>query len=764
MKPEREPHANPLDGNLFAPTLWSFLDEGNQPSSPDFHQLLQLIYRHRWLVVFVFLTVMILTVMYNYLATPIYKANAKVAIRTSETAMPLFSSMYSGWVSQREITNQIEILKSRTLMEKTLARLRAFGPDVDLPVRQAQDPVGALQQALVFNPIRDTDLIEISATSASPEAAKLIVNTVIEVFDKESLDTSREKVREVRRFLDEQKQIAEERLRASEEELRAFKESSDVISFSGVTEKVLSELTTFESQLNINQTELESKESQLRQLQAQLQEIKGKPVDQNQSELYRELTATIVRKETRLIELLSQGYSETHPEIKDLRTEIEDAKLTAKELARAIIDRNEVDNPVQQAQLLQEQILALQVDIETLRAKKQALEQVVNNYQQRLTTLPTKELVLAELTRQVEVNKKIYLLLVEKLEEARIQEAGEIGNVVVIDPAIKPQKPVRPNRQRNILLGFILGLGLGIGVVMVKGYLNQTITTIEDIEQHFNLPLLGLIPVIHPEFIHTRKKRRALNRSSGKTPPDTMLITHHSPKSPVTEAYRTIRTSLQFATVDSPLQSILVTSCGPREGKSTTIANLAITLSRMGTKTLIVDTDLRRPSLHRLFRRPQQPGLVDILMNQADISDIIHTHILEEQDNSGNVIESNELALITSGTIPPNPSELIASSRMQALINRLKQQYDVILFDTPPVIPVTDAVVLSTRVDGVLLVFSAENTSISAVKRTLSILAGVHAHILGTVLNNFETKHYYGKYHYGRDYHTYYRHQPDHQT
>ncbi|MCJ7497412.1 MAG: CpsD/CapB family tyrosine-protein kinase [candidate division Zixibacteria bacterium] len=221
------------------------------------------------------------------------------------------------------------------------------------------------------------------------------------------------------------------------------------------------------------------------------------------------------------------------------------------------------------------------------------------------------------------------------------------------------------------------------------------------------------------------------------------LVTHFEPKSPISEAYRTFRTNLQFARLDSPLRTILVTSSGPGEGKSTTVANLAITMAQMGTKTLLIDSDLRRPVLHSIFSLQRNPGLTNYLAGNVPLVEIIQSTPIEN------------LSLLTCGVLPPNPSELLGSKKMKMLLEELKEKYEMILFDSPPVIAVTDAAVLSTLLDGVVLIASSGHTSREALVRATTLLQNVNGRLIGGVLNKIKVESVYGSYNYYYYYHYY---------
>jgi capsular exopolysaccharide synthesis family protein len=287
-----------------------------------------------------------------------------------------------------------------------------------------------------------------------------------------------------------------------------------------------------------------------------------------------------------------------------------------------------------------------------------------------------------------------------------------------------------------------LGLLFGGGIAVLLESLDTSLKSIEEVEA-LDVSVLGHIPRIKESSRYKGRSRNGRGKHKEVVKVTSHLLTHSAPKSPVSEAYRTLRTNIQFSNLDNPIQTMLVTSAGPGEGKSTTVANLAITFSQMGTKTILLDTDFRRPIIHSIFGMEKEPGVTNYLAEKATLERIIRKTSVENLD------------VITCGLIPPNPSELLASEKMKEFVAELKKIYQMILFDTPPVIAVTDAVVLSLLLDGVVLVASAGQTSHQGLARAKALLENVDAKIMGAVLNKIEAKTAYGSYHYYYYYHYY---------
>lgn len=373
-----------------------------------------------------------------------------------------------------------------------------------------------------------------------------------------------------------------------------------------------------------------------------------------------------------------------------------------------------------------------------------------------------KELEYARLAREVEVNKKLYTMFKEKLEEARITEAQTVGDVSIVDPAVMPTFPIGPKREMGMLIGGLMGLILGLALAFMVETLDTSISTIEDIENVVKLHVLGVVPSTNIElekkniFTKLRGKIFPVSRSDEAKEAYIRLIVHHEPKSHVAEAYRNIRTNLKL---DSSRKTILITSAGPLEGKSTTVVNLALTTAQGGAKTLLVSTDLRRPTIAKTFGIKREPGLNEVATGAVNleealkgISDIMLGDMKFDEIMKFPGMEN--MWILTSGQLPPNPAEILESERLTNLIKELKKRFDVIFLDSPPVLPVTDACLLGSKVDGVVLCYEIGRTPRNALLRAKIQLESVGAKILGVVLNHvkpqteFPYPYYTYKYRY----------------
>ena len=365
-----------------------------------------------------------------------------------------------------------------------------------------------------------------------------------------------------------------------------------------------------------------------------------------------------------------------------------------------------------------------------LQAERTKVETDIQQTQERISSLQGQQTLTDEqrldLSRQQTMLRQFettYASLLNSLEQLRLTEAQTVDNIAVTTPALTPIVPIRPRTLTNTLLAAIVGAMLALGLAFLVEYLDDTIHDSEQVRDLLGLATLGAILRVRP-----------------RDNPEAALVTLDKKHSPIAEGYRVLRTNIQFSGVDEPVRALLITSASPQEGKSTTTANLAVTLAQADQRVILVDTDLRRPTAHKLFNLSNNVGITSALMQRADEA---ADAVLQDTAVSG-------LRVLTSGPLPPNPSELLGSERMRHLVERLRSQCDVLIFDSPPVMAAADAAILSTLVDGTLLVIDADSTRRAEALRAQETLAKVGGRLLGAVLNKLgeRSSGYYSYYYY----------------
>jgi capsular exopolysaccharide synthesis family protein len=704
----------------------------------DIIAYLKVLWRRRLVMGSAIGATLLFTIIYTFLSPKIYEATTSILIQPAPEGKDAFFSAWE-YMGARDnfIQNQAQILKSRTNLKLVVDKIREEHGDENLPILSNPSAIMFLAYNIIVKPVERTDIIQVLVHSTNPHEAAIIANAVAVNLLEQSKNTARLEVSEVRKFLEAQLKIVENNLKGSADSLRIFKEKNKVFSLSTEGEALFAKLSAFDRQYNEANADYLTKKKQLdflkdkyRQNQKDLLE----DITESNSPIIVNLREKLIGYETEHSTYLLQGLQEDHPKIKRIKSLIEEVKNQLRiEVEKLIASDAERGDLLAINEKIMEELADLEVEIVALASRKEAIGRTRSSYEQQFSTLPTKELRLAQLERAYKINDNIFAMLMEKYEEVKITEAGQLGNVKVIDQAFVPSSPIKPNKKKNVLFALLVGIGIGLVFTVFTEYLDTSLKEAKDVEEHLGEPALGVIPNInHKEF--TQKYG-----DNGKVADlKRLLLTHYAPRSSISEAYRSLRTNLQYFNHEKPLRSLLVTSTIAKEGKSTIVSNLGITLSQKGLKTVMIDADLRKPVLHKFFNVALKPGLTDLIID--------HT-MPAHKVIKGTSIEN--LFVLTAGSIPPNPTDLLESNRMKAIQKELEEEFDFVLFDSPPIMVVTDAVVLSRILDGVLLIVETKKTRRDAVRAAKGVIEHVGGRLLGAVLNKARFSrmdHLYGGY------------------
>lgn len=579
-----------------------------------------------------------------------------------------------------------------------------------------------LQKKTTASQIKNTYLVLLKAKSHSPEVAADIANTLAYEYINYSLATIREAARGSKEFIETQILAFGEELNKAEEELRQYKEKTGIFLLDESAKEIISSLAQFEVEREKAIVELREVESSMESLEQELSRdeatygaykmmasfptISNSPIIARFKERLRTLEET--KQELLQDSKKAQKLSEIEKEIKRTKEELRQATK------KIILVGPSIRDPIFQSII--SQIINGETQAIALRSRKEALNNIIARHNRRLKQLPKAEVNLAQLERQKMANEDIYTMLLGKLEESKIAEAMQISKARIIDIATVPDKPVAPKPKQNTILGFLMGLLIGVGGAFLLEYLDTSIKTSKEIEELTGLTVLATIPLV-------KDKDRP------------QLPTIDEPHSQIAEAYRILRTNIAFAATAKPMKSLLITSTLPQEGKTTTCLNIGITLAQQGHKTILLDCDFRRPMFHRYFAKfvkDNKHGLSDVLVEKLKLKESI---VKSTTDN---------LFFITSGTIPSNPAELLGSSKMGEIIEKLKEEFAFIIVDAPPALGVADARVLGRICDGIIVVVMARKTHRDAVLEVKEELERSGENIVGFVLNGIDiTRHYY---------------------
>lgn len=594
------------------------------------------------------------------------------------------------------------------------------GDKLVLKVQKVDAVVGRLMGSIQVRPVENVNMLRVVVRGRDPRGVADLANTVADVYVETSLGEKRLQATTTRVFIEEQIERTASNLRKAEKELETFKRETGILDMSAETRQYVTLLGNLESKL--------LEESLDRQISAvELDVLKGRRRDLSAEEETFPAEEVLIsgfaagsklqQLESRLIELrrrraeLARTMTPEHPAVEAIDGEIAAAE---DELQRALSNALEYGETATGVGLADE--------------KMAMLREALGDYRGRTASLPEKEMVLNRLVRAYQVNEQVYTMLLEKLQEAKINEAMRTADIRVVDYALVPKVPVSPNYGKNIFVGILLGIFLGVGVAYVLEFADTSLNTVEEVERRLGSPVIGIIP-----RLGAGGAGRLVRRPDKF---DTYFITHTHPKSPMAEAFRTLRTAIRASGVDVDVKKILTTGTGLGDGKTITSVNLAIIFAQAGDAVVLVDCDLRRATVHDAFGLERVPGLAEVIMDRADLDEALRPTAVEN------------LAVLPSGVVPPNPSELLGSKKFGTVLDELGSKFGRVVMDAPPVLAVTDALVLGGLADGVCFVVCAGRTDRNAARRALELLKRSGCRILGVVFNQVEMSRVFGTYGY----------------
>jgi len=768
------------------------MDELNRNTSPnqdlhiedeiDIKEIWRILRSYRKSIAQIFVVVLSLTIYLTLTSRPIYQATTIVMIKESGTDPSSFVFDFGMNNSKQRLQNEIEVLKSYNLHDqvvqsliedKSADQMSLFGtryvrkryrvldnfkdwvgpgsdsliaPE-DLNYSQRIRIVENLRINSSVSTIRDTDVLKIAVSSPDSSEAVFLANRISSKYRNLDLAGGQGELHFVLSFLDSQIVKYEKRLAIVEDALQKYQSDFQIYSLDGSAELLLKDLTTYEGIYYTNIAELEVAQGRVIYLKGQLSESEKalmEEITNTNNPMIVALRGKIADLEAQKVQqMVDEGWNEQSLQARDFNRRISEMKSKLTNITETLILSGwSEEDPFAASQEIFNKIVEQEVEVHSARSRAAEYKKLVARMSGRLTELPIQTLQYARLERDLKLNENLYLTMKQKYEESRITEAGQMGKVRILDPALVAEK-VKPNKEMNLLLGVFLGLGLGVGYAFLREFLDNTVKAVEHLERK-GLTILGIIP----EMMGSSQKKLAVaanKPSEGGTEFKRRLITYEDPKSPISESYRSLRTNVVYASADQKIKSLLISSSQPGEGKSTTAANLAIAFAQLRKKTLLIDADLRKPVQHNVFGHPRGPGLSEYLIGEVqDVASIIHETKVEN------------LFIITAGGLPPNPSELLGSDRMSQLVDKLEQEWDMILLDSPPIVAVTDASTISGEIDAIAMVVKAGTTERSAVDRALDVMRNVKAPLIGAILNGASQQSLGGKYAYYYSYYNYY--------
>ena len=699
-------------------------------------------------VILIIVFVLTLSIVYAVTAKDIFKATTILKITPPEGNIleaPLMGDFgMASSTADRFIANEIETMQNISIREQVAQKIvesfkviddkenfsliidkDEYFEEGDYSVKSAKSIAYMLESKVTINQKEGLDFIEITSESPSPYEAKLIVDTYAKVYGNFNLLDNRKQVSAVKDFLKIQKDEKYNELLQIEDQYKEYQTKGKALVLDEQATSLISTISELESRRNSVAIEMSISKEALDQYTAELEKKDlsvSKYLESKAGEPYLELLQRqIAELEANRDLALSSSSSQNNEELIN-RYNSEISNLKGKLSQRTEQYRVSIMNASpEEIRGLSQQIFEEDVKYKSLATSLGQMDTQLKSYEKRFNDLPKASIGLARIERSRTSAEKLYVLIVEKYQEALLNEQATTGNVLVLSYAREPEDPAKPNRKMIIILGLMLGLISGVGYALIKTYFDKTVKTPEDIEElHINL--LGWIPQIE-EF--------GTNGSFSE------FFVANNTNTISSDSFKFLRTTMNYSETEGNAKVLLITSSAPSEGKSVISSNLAGSYAIAKKKTLIIDCDLRKPRAHTIFNKKRVPGLVDYLYGKATYEDII------------SLTDVKGLSLIPVGTIPQNPTEFLDSSGMKSFLNRVRQEYEIIIIDSPPLTTLADAVILSRLVDETIIVATSNVTDTELLQKSVEQLKRIEGSTFkGVLLNKFNLKKNYGSYYY----------------
>ena len=702
-------------------------------------QKLWLIIKRRWLpAASVFSCVVGIAVVVASLPKPVYEAQGKLLFKSNQSSSLTGAGQEIGELNpiaekSNPLNTEIEIIRSVPFVQKTVIALNLkneYGNPLKPEILAGQ---------IKLKNLPATDVLQVSYESINPEEAAAVVNKVMSLYIQNNLQTNRAEAVAVGDFIAIQLPKTEATVRQAEAALRQFKEKNQVVALNEEAKSAVSIIKQLESQINETQAVLADANARSAMLRKQVAMNSQQSIalnTLNQSPGVQKVLVDLQQVEGELA-VQQTRFIETHPTIEDLKNK-RDAltALLQQRITAAGGNQSQVSNENLQSGDLKQKLLADFVKSEEerigLTSRLASLSNAQSLYRQRVNILPKLEQSQRELERQLAAAQSTYEVLLRKLQEVRVAENQNIGNVRIIEPALIPKNASNRKQVITLILGNLLAILLATATVLLLEVGDTSIKTLKEARELFGYTLLGSIP-------YFGKKVTLRQNDQELSIPE--LPVKDTPRSPSSEAYRMLQANLKFLSSDQALRVIVVTSSVPKEGKSTVSANLAAAIAQLGRRVLLVDADMRAPMQHHIWELTNAAGLSDVIVGQAEFAQVVS----QVMDN---------LEVLSAGVIPPNAMALLESKRMGLLIKDFCSDYDFVIIDAPPLILAADALTLSRMTDGVLLVTRPGVVNSNSAAAARESLERCGQKVLGLVVNGVlpenepDSYFYYGQGYY----------------
>ncbi|MGH9714553.1 MAG: GumC family protein [Candidatus Acidiferrales bacterium] len=715
-----------------APSVLPWEQMPREPHLLDYFIILR---KHQWLVLTFLLTVVTVVTIASFKMKPVYEAAARVEVDKESQAMLPFQgpNSYDEYVDMENyIETQAKILQSETLALQTikaldLGRYPEFGGTSNSltwshggAATRRPAILGAFLSRLMVKRVPNSRLIEVQFEAEDPQLAAQVVNTHLQSFIEQNFRSKYDATTQASNWLSAELEELRIKVEKSEDARIAYERQNQIWQIDEKQDITTQKLADLSKAVTEAQTVMAEKEALYRM--AASGNVDALPATRDNA-----VIQDLLKKKTDLDESYSEAILQYGPNFPKVQ--------------RLVAQKKELQDDLENAR--KTVIESVQQEFGTARQRVTLLQEALDKQKAEANDLAEKLVQYHILQHDAESNKTLYDGLLQKLKEAGITAGLRSSNIRIVDPALAPSGPSRPQKARNILLAILVGLVGGVGLALFREYLDNTVKSPDDIEALTGLPSLAVVPSLPGlNGHHSRLSRLSRDtRPQVNAGPRVELLSYVQPKSQISEAFRALRTSLLLSQAEHPPQVILVTSALPREGKTTAAVNLAVTLAQLGDRTLLMDSDLRKPGIRRALNLTggKEGGLSSYLAGVSTLDEVIIPHPT-----------ITNLDALTTGPVPPSPADLLSSHRMREAITESRRQYKFIVIDSPPIMAATDAVILSSLTDGVLLVVRSGETPKEAFTRTRDLLAAVKSRLLGVVLNAVDSSapDYYYSYRY----------------
>ena len=681
---------------------------------------LRIIYAYKWLVLAALVLVGGGVALWTLRQPRVYEATCTIEYDPnpprplSQQVEDVAQPMGNFWQTREFFETQNRIIASRAVAERVVRRLglhhdaafagvppeqRAGWRGVDITTASEM-----LRRRVQVEQVRDTRLVHVRVQDAEPAKAQLLANAVADAYVDKTMEDRMGSTSRALEWLGQQVDTLRGRLDASETSLHEFKREHGVLSVSvedrqSLVASEIQKLSEALTESSIRRIALQSRVAELRSA-AQRDPLEWSPVESlpTVQTLRESLRAKMVERDA-----AAQRYGDAHPKMQALDSEIRALRVDLTEEVGAAV-------------------AGAESELGQVRRTEMGIRAALADANERGLELNLWEIEYGRLNRERESGSKVYDLVLKRTAETDLTRMLRVTHVRIVDRALVPTTSVSPKVRFNISLGLFGGLLLGVVVALGIERMDRRIRSVEDIEQ-LDVAVLGLVPRMEDDpSPRTRRRARGGNKIVGSRD----LLAHEQPMSTVAESLRSVRTNLAFMGMRGGLRSFAVTSAAPREGKSTVVTNLATSIAQSGKRVLLIDTDLRRPRLHRTFSVAPGVGITSVLIGDAQFDEAVKSTPVAGLD------------LMPCGPIPPNPSELLHTAQFRQLLATALSKYDHVIFDSPPLGAVTDAAIIAPQLDGVILIVKAQSTTRESVRGALRQLRDVNANILGAVLNDVD--------------------------